>query len=263
MVNTDTRSTDPDDYQDLPQDIGAMSKNFADGFVIPLHEHERDQLLFATRGIMRLFTAGEAWIVPRDSAVYIPSGTPHSVGMHGDVDMRTLYIDTASSEALPRALCVIAVSNLLRELILALSEEPVVYEPGSRGAHIAQLIKDEIGLSRELSLSVPLPKDIRLQRLCAELLADPSDRRTLEDWAGVAGASPRTLARLFRRDLGMGFNRWRQRIRLHSALEALSRGEPISRVARRHGYLSTSAFSAAFGKAMGQPPSKISSDPKP
>jgi AraC-like DNA-binding protein/quercetin dioxygenase-like cupin family protein len=262
MIVAETRSTDPDDYQDLPQDIGAMSKEFTDGFVIPLHEHERDQLLFATRGIMRLFTAGDAWIVPRDSAVYIPARTPHSVRMHGDVDMRTLYIDTAASEALPRALCVVTVSSLLRELILALSEEPVVYEPGSRGAHIAQLIKDEIGRARELSLNVPLPRDIRLQRLCAELLADPSDRRTLEDWADVAGASARTLARLFQRDLGMGFNHWRQRIRLHSALEALSRGEPIAQVARRHGYLSTSAFTAAFGKTMGRPPSKISSDSK-
>ncbi len=260
MTVSKSRSTDPEDYQDLPQAIGAMSKIFADGFVIPLHEHERDQLLYASSGIMRLRTAGEAWIVPRDSAVYIPAETQHSVDMHGAVDMRTLYIDTAVSDAQPRALRVVAVSTLLRELIMALSEEPVLYDPGSRGDLIAQLIKQEIGRARELSLSVPLPKDPRLQRLCAELLADPSDRRTLEDWAAFAGASARTLARLFERDLGMGFNRWRQRIRLHSALEAISSGEPISRVARQHGYLSTSAFSAAFGKVMGVSPSKVSID---
>lgn len=237
-----------------------MAKHFADGFVTDLHAHERDQLLYASSGIMRLRTSGDAWIVPQDSAVYIPAGTFHSVGMHGDVDMRTLYIDSSASENLPRTLAVFSVSNLLRELILALNEEPVEYRSGSRGDRIAQLIKDEIGRARELALNVPLPKDIRLQRLCAELLADPSDRRTLEDWSDVAGASARTLARLFERDLGMGFNRWRQRIRLHSALEALSRGEPISRVARRHGYLSTSAFSAAFRQVMGASPSKISSE---
>lgn len=258
MSNTPSRSTDPEDYQDLPQEIGAMSKDFADGFVIPLHEHERDQLLYATRGIMRLRTAGDAWIVPRDSAVYIPAGTPHSVDMHGDVDMRTLYIDTAAAEDRPQSLCVVAIAGLLRELILALSAEPIRYGPDSRGDIIAQLIKNEIGRARELSLNVPLPKDVRLQRLCAELLADPSDRRTLNEWAKVAGASARTLARLFERDLGMGFNRWRQRIRLHSALEALSRGETIARVARQHGYLSASAFSAAFGKVMGFAPSKAS-----
>ncbi len=41
------------------------------------------------------------------------------------------------------------------------------------------MIELEIGRVRELSLNVPLPKDARLQRLCAELLANPSDRRTL------------------------------------------------------------------------------------
>ena len=82
------------------------------------------------------------------------------------------------------------------------------------------------------------------------------DRRTLDDWAQVAGASSRTLARLFERDLGMSFNQWRQRIRFHNALEALSRGESIARVAKQHGYNSASAFSAAFGKVMGASPSK-------
>jgi AraC-like DNA-binding protein/quercetin dioxygenase-like cupin family protein len=258
MAVDTTRSTDPEDYQNLPQAVGAMSKVFADGYVIPLHQHQRDQLLYGISGIMRLRSEREAWIVPRDRAVYIPAGTRHSVSMHGNVDMRTLYIDTKAAADRPDGVCVVAVSSLLRELIMALSEEPVAYEPDSRGALIAELIDLEIGQARELSLSVPLPTDARLQRLCAELLADPSDRRTLEAWSEVAGASTRTLARLFESDLGMSFNSWRQRIRFHNALEALSRGEPISRIARQHGYQSASAFSSAFRKVMGTPPSKVS-----
>ena len=50
---------------------------------------------------MRLRTEGEAWIVPQESAVYIPAGTHHSVNMHGSVDMRTLYIDTGETDAPP------------------------------------------------------------------------------------------------------------------------------------------------------------------
>lgn len=257
QVVATARSTNPEDYQNLPQAVGAMAKAFADGATIPLHQHQRDQLLYGIGGIMRLRTEREAWIVPRDSAVYIPAATRHSVSMHGKVDMRTLYIDPTVTER-PGRLCVVAVSNLLRELILALSEEPVAYEPDSRGAAIARLVALEIGQARALSLSVPLPSDIRLQRLCAELLADPADRRTLDAWSEVAGASPRTLARLFERDLGMSFNAWRQRIRFHKALEALSRGEAISQVSRQHGYRSASAFSAAFRKVMGSAPSKVS-----
>lgn len=260
MVGNVTRSTDPQDYQDLPQAIGVMSKAFADGWEIPLHNHARDQLLFATRGIMRLRTARSAWIVPRDCAVYIPAGTDHAVHMHGDVDMRTLYISSGSGQPAPPALTVVAVSRLLRELILALSEEPVDYAPGSRAAKIAALIEVEIGVAEPLTLSVPLPVDPRLQRVCAQLLADLSDRRPLGAWAEVAGASSRTLARLFARELGMGFNLWRQRMRFQNALDLLAGGAPISNVARRCGYNSPSAFSAAFRAVMGVAPSALSGD---
>ena len=69
MAVDKTRSTDPEDYQNLAQAVGAMSKTFADGHVIPFHEHQRDQLLYAISEIMRLRTEREAWIVPRDNAV--------------------------------------------------------------------------------------------------------------------------------------------------------------------------------------------------
>jgi len=251
------RSTNPADYQDLAQPIAVLAKSFADGFVIAPHEHQRDQFLYATNGVMRLRTQHDAWIVPPDGAAYIPAGLPHSVSIHGNVDMRTLYIDPGAVRKRPQGLNVVAVSGLLKELILALGEEPVAYAPGSRGSLIAQLIEKEIGLANAFSLHVSLPRDTRLQKLCAELLADPSDRRTLDGWSEIAGASARTLARLFERDLGMSFMQWRQRVRFQSALEALSQGVPVSAVAKMHGYRSPSAFSAAFAKAMGHAPSKV------
>lgn len=254
------RSINAEDYQNLQQTVGAMSKSFADGDVIALHHHARDQLLYASRGIMRLRTEREAWIVPRDNAVYIPAGVSHSVSMHGDVDMRTLYIDTKIIANRPRSLRVVAISSLFRELILALNEEPVDYAAGSRGALVALMIELEIERAQEMSLSVPLPKDERLQRLCAALLANPADDRTLDGWSDVAGASTRTLARLCKSDLGMNFNRWRQKIRFHNALEALSQDVPVARVAHDHGYQSASAFSMAFRKEMGFPPSKMTAE---
>lgn len=255
-----SRSINPADYQNLPQSVGAMSKSFSDGEEIALHHHARDQLLYASRGIMRLRTEREAWIVPQDNAVYIPAGVSHSVSMHGAVDMRTLYIDNNSIAKRPRVLRVVAITNLFRELILALNEEPVDYPAHSRGALIAQMIELEIEHAPAVSLSVPLPKDERLQRLCAALLANPADDRTLDGWSDMAGASTRTLSRLCKRDLGMSFNHWRQRIRFHNALDALSRGTPISHVAYDHGYKSASAFSAAFRKQMGVPPSKMAAE---
>jgi quercetin dioxygenase-like cupin family protein len=80
LPNT-ARSTEPLDYQHLPQPISAMAKSFADGFEIALHEHDRDQLLYAISGVMHLQTQRAAWVVPPDRAVYIPAGISHTVSM--------------------------------------------------------------------------------------------------------------------------------------------------------------------------------------
>ena len=141
----------------------------------------------------------------------------------------------------PRSLCVVAVPGLLRELILALSEDDEPYDDNGRSGLIARLIEDELARAKAVSLHVHLPTDPRLHAVCAGLIADPSDRRTLEEWSETSGASPRTMARLFERELKMSFNQWRQR------------------VAEQHGYRSASAFSAAFRKAMGYAPSHMQS----
>lgn len=251
------RSTDADDYQFVPRPLAAMSKSFTDGHEIAPHHHARDQLVYAVTGVMRIRTGTEAWIVPPDRAVYLPARTVHSIGIRGHVEMRTLYIARGAHDDLPAAPTVLEVSALLRELVLAMIEEPVVYDEKGRAGAVAFLILAEIANAKRLSLVIPMPRDPRLLRVCNALLADPASRLTLDNWVGTAGASTRTLARLFEAELGLSFAAWRQRVRFHNALEAIVAGEPISRVAERNGYRSSSAFSAAFRKAMGQPPSSL------
>jgi AraC-like DNA-binding protein len=175
--------------------------------------------------------------------------------MRGNVEMRTLYIEGSAADTLPDAATVLEVSDLLRHLVLALIEEPLLYEEDGRGGAITQLILSEIVRANELSLVIPMPTDPRLNKLCSALLQDPSSTVTLEGWSNTVGASARTLARLFKQQVGMGFAAWRQRVRFHNAMEALMNGEPISRVASHNGYRSTSAFAAAFRKAIGSTPS--------
>ena len=53
----------------------------------------------------------------------------------------------------------------------------------------------------------------------------------------------------------MTFGRWRQQLRLMSSLTLLLQGMPITQVALASGYDSHSAYSTAFRKQFGQPPS--------
>ncbi len=252
------RSTDPRDYQRVARPFAAMAKNFADGFEIAPHSHQRDQLIYAVSGLMRVRTEREAWIVPPDRAVYVPGGTTHSLSMRSDVEMRTLYIARSAAPNLPQHPTVLAVSGLLRELILALIGEPVLYDRAGRGGAIVSLILSEIVHAPRLPLVIPMPHDTRLARVCAQLLADPSDMRTLDGWSQSAGASARTLARLFENELNLTFTAWRQRVRFHNALEAIARNAPIKRIAADNGYRSPSAFSAAFRSVMGHAPTASS-----
>ncbi|MBA2672109.1 AraC family transcriptional regulator, partial [Ramlibacter sp.] len=94
---------------------------------------------------------------------------------------------------------------------------------------------------------------------CDAVLRDPGRRATLAQWAADAGASERTLARLFRDELGTSYQQWRQQAVLAQALPMLARGNSVSRVAAATGYASESAFTAMFKSAMGQPPSQFQS----
>lgn len=61
---------------------------------------------------------------------------------------------------------------------------------------------------------------------------------------------------MFREQTGMSFGVWRQQACLLAALTRLGRGEPVTQVALDLGYASPSAFTAAFRRVLGAPPSR-------
>jgi len=101
-----------------------------------------------------------------------------------------------------------------------------------------------------------MPVDRRALRIAVALLENPNDNRGLDEWAGWAGLSPRSLSRLFRSETALSFAQWRQLARLTHGLERLADGEPVSAVADALGYASVSAFVAMFRRSFGQPPAR-------
>jgi len=122
--------------------------------------------------------------------------------------------------------------------------------------HVAALALHEIRRAATRPLSLPAARDPRLVRVTVALLADPADARGLEEHAAMAGASARTLARLFRRETGMSFQQWRRQLRLTEALAQLSQGAAPARAAASVGYASGPAFGAAFRAAFGTTPGR-------
>lgn len=218
------------------------------------HSHPRAQLLYAVSGVMRIETPGAAFLVPPSTALFLPADALHSIRMDGPVAMRTLFLREDAATRAGTVMTVIGVSPLLREVILAACAEPLDWELGGRGHHLTELALDEIARAAALPLRLPMPRDIRLQRAVATLLHRPGDASGLGDLAAVAGASIRTLARLFRAETGLSFRQWRQQARMTEAMGALTTGASPAKAAVIAGYASQPAFGVAFRSLFGLTP---------
>jgi AraC-like DNA-binding protein/quercetin dioxygenase-like cupin family protein len=248
------KSIDAEDYQGVPRAVTAMAKEFTPGFTTGPHRHERGQLIYAVEGVMRITTAQGVWAVPSLRALWVPAGIDHQVDMVGPVSMRTLYVAPGAARALWPECCVIEVSGLLRELILALVDLPIEYPLNGRAGQIAALTLAELAEARVLPIHIPWPSDRRLQAVCRAILAQPGLERTVHEWGDEVGASGRTLIRLFQSELGLNYRQWVQQVRLAEAVGRLSLGQPVARIAADLGYRSPSAFAAMFKRAMGSAP---------
>ncbi|NKC34497.1 AraC family transcriptional regulator [Falsiroseomonas selenitidurans] len=249
----------PAPIRGLPQEavdrpLAAFARDYAEGEEVPRHTHGRAQLLYATSGVMRITTDEAGFIVPPLHALWMPAGAPHQVRTQGGVAMRALFLRADAAAAGPGTPTVLAISALLRELILAACAEPLEWDQAGRGGHLAALILDEIARAPALPFRVPEPHDPRLRRLAAALRAEPASARRLEEWAELVGASPRTLERRFRLETGLSFARWRQTLRLAEAAALLAGGETPARAAAAVGYASAPAFGAAFRASFGLTP---------
>ncbi|AKJ29094.1 AraC family transcriptional regulator [Caldimonas brevitalea] len=245
----------------------------ADTEVVP-HAHAWGQLTFSATGVLRLGTPHSTYIVPPTRAVWVPPGVEHTVTVLEDADMRTVYVyapegtagiaAAAGRDAEWQHCRVLEVSPLLRALVLELDTTPDDQAPpqpdpdeARRQQHLGALLLDELRRARPVRLGVDLPTDKRLRALCAAVLEDPTRHESLDAWAQDVGASVRTVARLFRQELGTTFVQWRQQVLLAKALSMAARKVPMSHIAAELGYASASAFSAMVRRSVGAPPSRF------
>lgn len=198
-----------DDFELADRLVTIHAQTYADGESTGWHSHVRGQILMASQGLMVATTLRGAWYVPAGHALWIPPGLDHDVTMRGAVRMRSAYVEAAAA-SLAAECRVIITSDLLAAAIVALAKEPMLYEEEGRGGHLAALIVDEVARADDASLALPMPRDVRLVRLCNAIMAR-DDRRGLDDWAERIGMSRRSLTRHFRAETGLSLLAWRKR----------------------------------------------------
>ena len=249
---------------ELPEDDDARSlaRRYPRGLHIEPHSHTWAQVLYAVAGVMWVEVGREALVVPPQRAVWLPAGTVHSIHMMSEVEMRNLYLHQRNVQHLSPHSDVFEINGLLRELITTIAEYEHTRARDSAYLETAyRLAMLELAHAPRSSLRIPLPdasdaSDRRLDALCRAVIANPSIAVSFEQHAASVGASVRTLARLFTRELGIGFSEWRRQVQLAVAVSGLAEGRSVSHIARSLGYL-PSSFSDMFRRELGAPPTEF------
>jgi AraC-like DNA-binding protein len=244
------------DYEDVPRPVVGIGNAFPASFELAEHHHRRGQFLYAASGVVAVGTPEGAWVAPPERGVWIPAGMPHSVRMVGSVQTRSVLIEPAACTGFPPSCRIVAVSGLLRQLLVTASEIPPEYDEDGRDGMVMRLLVAEIGAAPMIPLAVPFPHDAALAALCHAYLERPNATVAIDRWAEKLSMNRRTFTRLFRRETGMSFAEWRQQACIAVALPRLAAGDPITAIALDLGYDGPANFSTMFKRALGAPPSR-------
>ncbi len=254
----DLRPDDIDfDPENVPRAIVAFGADmFTKGMEHPAHHHRKAQLVMASRGVVRCEVEQSVWIVPPRCAVWIPGDLPHSLTVAGNVELYILLVEPNAASALSKQCCTLSISPLLERLLLHVTRMPVLYDVDGADGRIATVLLDQLSLAPVEKLNFPMPVDAKLRKIATAMMADPSDRATIDDWGRRMAVAPRTLTRILKRETGMSFGRWRQQLHILIALQRLAQGASVQTVALDLGYEGASAFVTMFRKALGKPPAR-------
>ncbi|MFJ2091391.1 AraC family transcriptional regulator [Streptomyces sp. NPDC087901] len=243
------------DVDHVDRTVLPIGTDYPPGHVLDWHEHRRAQFLYGATGVMVVDTADGTWTVPPERAVLIPAVTLHRVRML-EVSTRSLYIEPDAVPWWPRTCTVVDVPALLRELLLAAAEFEADYSLSGREGSIAALLLCEIAALAPLPFHVGIPASVDFARLCRAYLAAPDVGVDNAGWAAEVAMSERAFTRRFRAEAGESPAVWRTRARLLAAVPLL-RTASVSEVGARIGYATPAAFTAAFTRAFGMPPSRF------
>jgi len=230
------------DYQDINRPLAVMRREYMVSTNFGWHSHRRGQLLYGNSGYMTAMTEEGAFMLPSGYAILIAPDLPHAVQTFGETKMHSVYLEESVLRGFWEPTRILKVSALLDASIQALANEPVLYDETGRGQHLSALILDEIRNADQQPYTVPLPAEKQLRKLCRDLLDNPGNDFTIDDWADKVGMSRRTMTRRFRHETGMSFIEWRQRLRVSHVMRRRAEGVPLAVAGLEAGYQSLSAL---------------------
>lgn len=226
------------------------------GLESEFHSHREAQLLYIVRGEVICEASNALWLVPPQSALWIPGGMTHRLRANAPLEAYAAFVDPERAPKTPNDCCAVSVTPLFRELLFRMATLPALYELDGPDARLMSVLLDELATLTVDKHSLPMPTDARLRRLVETIRKNPADPVPATEWARRIGVSERTLNRLLTAETGLSFGRWKKQLHIILAIQKMSRGASVQSVALDLGYESSSSFVTMFRKELGTSPAR-------
>ncbi len=218
------------------------------------HAHPRAQLISCDTGIMEVVTKNHIWIVNALQSTWIASNEEHQVYFPNNVKVVTAFIDESKLGNLPKDSFAFETSPFLKSLLYKINSfsNPSIFTEQQH--RIIDVFLDELSNLKPSTTFLPTSQDQRIKPVLDALMNDLSNKHHIDYYANQSFVSPRTLSRLFNKELGMSFGDWKIRLKLMEAVKQLGEKKSVKEIAFDLGYENVSSFIATFKKHFGKTP---------
>jgi AraC-like DNA-binding protein len=178
----------------------------------------------------------------------------HSLRSCGKISGWMVRLDTTGRASMPVAPRILAVSPLLKEIVVRMMTWVENPEANAARRRLVDVLHDEICAPSQIRLHLPFPHDAALKRLAMRLAESPKAANDLAALAREVGLSERSLFRNFQKETGLSPGQWRRQMQVLCSLELLAGGRSVTETAFEVGYESVGAFIRAFRETVGVTP---------
>ncbi|WP_029109098.1 helix-turn-helix transcriptional regulator [Mycobacterium sp. URHD0025] len=229
-----------------------------DGLITGWHSHEVHQIEYALHGVVEVETDAAHYLLPPQQAAWIPAGLQHQAVMNPDVKTVAVMFDAQMIADPGDRARIIAVSPLIREMMIYGLRWPVDRAHGDDTSDtffrtLANLVAD--ALDHEAPLSLPTTEHPIVAAALAytkEHLASVS----AEDVSRAVAVSERTLRRLFAETIGISWRTYLLHARMLRAMALLAGpDQSVQATATAVGFENLSSFTRCFSQFCGETPS--------
>ena len=237
---------------------GSHMYDGGDQLVTGWHFHDVHEIEYACRGAVEVRTQAGHYLLPPHQAAWIPARLHHQTTLNADGQTLAVLFEPRLVPAAGDRVRIIAVSALLREMMLHSVRWPISRtESGAEADSFFHALGYVVagGLEDERPLNLPVSAD-PVVTAAADYTRAHLDRVAVSDVTRTVAVSERTLRRLFRTHLGMSWRSYLLRARVLRSMAMLAQpGRSILEVSIAVGFDDVGAFARSFARHCGETPS--------